>query len=744
METVQLYVGLKLTDIKGEDWRIIFTDKISTVLVKMHTSTRMLNVINSGELMSSINENSFYVSEDQEIYVFDSSTLNDKQLEDYNNKKDFLQKVKECYGPSYVDFMVSSVKDKYKEYCSEFGYSKMLANRILLRWWQSGLQEGGWMDPRKRKVKNSPHASYSYKKKTGRKGRISQGIIVTDEVKEQFDYGISIYRKGKKISKSDAFAHVLYKYYRVYDDELKTVKLLPVDERPTLKQFYTYFNSQVSKPEEQRIKTSRDEFYNDHRLLFGFNRESAVKPGYIVEVDALEMDINIVSTFNKQQNVSRPIVYMMIDLYSHAIVAFHVGFDNNSMLGLSSLMMNLFDDKESLFAYHGITGVDVSYMPSQFIPHEIRCDRGSDFASNQFEKICQNLGIIRTLEHGATGSMKGLIEQSFRLFQQATLPILEHKGVILKRYDSDHKMTACLTIEQIYCLIVAFIFRHNRKCIPSFSLTKKMREACIEKTPIAIWNFGEETKGKQNPITSTNYQQSIYHTMPTDRATFCREGVRYRNLIYRCSPMDTKMMQRCKLAQTNAKKKDSSGNLLNSVEIHYDPRSIDEIYYLEDGRLGKFWLDSAKNDGLEHITWDEYEDYLQERKDIDREGLERNLQDRVSHLGFISSISLDATAPTYASTKFTKEFRKLERNEVNYNNRVAIRIMDKNDEYSGIKPTEENESLAVPADVFEDVTSFDEGRITTVEDFIQDKLEPVKSKDGKWICPADLCSFLDD
>lgn len=66
----------------------------------------------------------------------------------------------------------------------------------------------------------------------------------------------------------------------------------------------------------------------------------------MVEIDACEADVSLVSELDPDQAIGRPIVYFMIDVYSRIILAVSVAFDNNSILGITNLFLNLADDKQ--------------------------------------------------------------------------------------------------------------------------------------------------------------------------------------------------------------------------------------------------------------------------------------------------------------------------------------------------------------------------------------------------------------
>ncbi len=59
-------------------------------------------------------------------------------------------------------------------------------------------------------------------------------------------------------------------------------------------------------------------------------------PGDLWEVDECEIDLSLVSVENPSVTVGRPIVYVMIDVYTRMIVAYSVAFDNNSVLGITN------------------------------------------------------------------------------------------------------------------------------------------------------------------------------------------------------------------------------------------------------------------------------------------------------------------------------------------------------------------------------------------------------------------------
>lgn len=124
-----------------------------------------------------------------------------------------------------------------------------------------------------------------------------------------------------------------------------TLVLLSEAERPTMRQFYYYANKQLTEQEKDVIKTSMQEQRNNKRLITSDSMFEVFGPGDMVEIDACEADVSLVSTFDPNKTIGRPIVYFMIDVFTRMILAVSVTFDNNSVLGITNLFLNLADDK---------------------------------------------------------------------------------------------------------------------------------------------------------------------------------------------------------------------------------------------------------------------------------------------------------------------------------------------------------------------------------------------------------------
>lgn len=97
-------------------------------------------------------------------------------------------------------------------------------------------------------------------------------------------------------------------------DGVSSYILMPESERPTLGQFYYYAQKHLTKAEKDLIKTSAAEQRNNKRLLISDSLKDVYGPADMVEIDACEADVSLVSELDPDQAIGRPIVYFMIDV----------------------------------------------------------------------------------------------------------------------------------------------------------------------------------------------------------------------------------------------------------------------------------------------------------------------------------------------------------------------------------------------------------------------------------------------
>ncbi len=642
METGEIKIGILLKDVQDNTlWRILHVSNNAALLIKYEPKSdkAVFKTVGNPFLLD---KNFFQKSEEQFQFVLDVSRLPEKEMETYNRKKEFVKAVCSYYAPQYNNiFDKRCDKTYFIELYKKYLFSKKLAFKIVKRFLQSGMQDSSLVDPRY--TGRQEKLSYKYVTKTGRPSKHGTGMMRDSKVIEAFEFGKKQYLGTKKMTKERAYELLIACYfYDVASFEMTGKKeVLPVGQYPTKDQFFYYLKTTIPQEIIEKKITSDREYRNNQRLQKGRPASEAVRPMAITEVDEVEADLYLVAVDDGYQLVGKPKVYFMIDLFSHCIVGCGIAFEANSYLGISNVFINLLDDKRELCKEVGCD-IDPAIWPTGYLPTEVRCDGGSEFVSEDFLALCRDLEILRSREAPAMGSMKGTVEQSFRLFQQMMAPDFENKGYVRKSYDSNHREKACLNIKHFKKLVYLFIAHHNAHVCDTMYYSKDMVENHVRKTPIDVWNYGIQKYGVPRTVNDAQKADVLFHLMPERVATIGHGTVIFNGLSYD-EFGDPELALKMTLSKKNAKLRDTNGVPLNQMMVRLDPRSVDCLYYLKDKTIMKLFLNMPKSGTYQHMTFSEYLVYRKTELDDDRENehyaLNLNIQRNEVMKGIADSVS---------------------------------------------------------------------------------------------------------
>ena len=684
-EAVVLHIG----DILKEGTfsaRILYitTDSISVCL--LDTTKLDIRLLVLSDVLKRIQNGKMSVNENNDNSIVDTDSFSKYEKEVYERRRDIIGRIQSGYGPDYLRLMGKTSKPEIDDLIRQYRLSRTGILKIIRKFLQSGCRYSSLV-PEKKTHKNQTE----YSKKTGNPGKygFSTQLVVDDEVKGYFDEAIGYLKSGRVKNLMQAYnfmnvQHFTTKGTLLSDGSFKAGELYSITQRPTYKQLYYYCRKHISKKELDTIKTSAMEVRNNKRLLLGSSLTGVSGPGDYLEGDAVEVDLSLISLQDAGRAVSRPIVYALRDVYTTAIVAISVGFDNNSVIGLTSLMLNLGDDKKEYCRRYGITLPDERLWPSNFIPSHIRVDRSSDFKSKEFERICNELNITRELVSGGTGSLKGFIEQWFHQIHSKLNASTENNGLIEKRFDSEHHKEAVLNITEFTGMLIQLVLAFNQKHLDDYRATKDMIEKHIDTTPVILWQYGCEKYGSPVPI--TDRKQYFYTLMRDGNAKLSRKGICFKGLYYINKDDDT-------LLSTMYKAQNKPFNM----EIRYDPRDAGSVWYSENGTLYRANLieDLPGNSDYKGMTFKEVDDYMFVKKKMNAEARQRNDQINADVFAIVDTAVKNAAEkhPTLNSTKGIREIREKEKQDVSRNNSITKRLeAETSDADKSVRLTEASET----------------------------------------------------
>lgn len=376
-------------------FRILYLNADDIVLCQMDVSTLQIMILPFKSVLKQIDSGEFSLVADEETTIVNVDQMGEKQKKTYQTRLMIAQEICNAYAPYYTGLTNYGRKEAFERIIEKNNVPRNSAWRYIREYLQSGMKASSLLN------KNRKKGPRNYQKKTGKPNidGINEGCIITEYEIQAFAAALEYYKTGRAKSRKDAYDYMNNMFFKdaIIENGVYTSTLKPIDMRPTLEQMRYYFRKHLTKEENDIIKTSSMEHRNDQRILTGEDADRVEFPGEKVETDTVEFDNSLVSILDREQSIGRPIIYVMRDSLTHAIVAFSIGLENNSRIGLENLLLNLGEDKIEFCKKYGVFIEDSRLWPSNFIPKELYADRGSDYASDEFGRQCSEMGIIRHL-----------------------------------------------------------------------------------------------------------------------------------------------------------------------------------------------------------------------------------------------------------------------------------------------------------------------------------------------------------
>jgi putative transposase len=312
------------------------------------------------------------------------------------------------------------------------------------------------------------------------------------------------------------------------------VPILPqAHEAPSLFQFKQVVNEMDQDLSLTKRNISTTTWNLKNRGVLGSSRHRVFGPGSRFEIDATVVDVYLVSVFNRAWIIGRPVLYVIVDVFSGMVVGFYLGLEGPSWEGARLALCNAFTNKVDFCRQFGVE-ITEEMWPCHHLPHKLLCDNGemkslaSDALTNQLGIIVQNAAVRRP-------DWKPNVEQQFNLVNNHTVHF--EPGALNPRLDEmkrrNCQLDSCLTIPELTQILIRRFIKGNWSSYRAHALPAEMLgENLTDATPISIWNWGMEnlTGGAK----SVGKQQVWTKLLPVATASVRRDGIYYQGRHYAC------------------------------------------------------------------------------------------------------------------------------------------------------------------------------------------------------------------
>ncbi|HFG7034972.1 integrase catalytic domain-containing protein, partial [Acinetobacter baumannii] len=446
--------------------------------------------------------------------------------------------------------------------------------KYLRRYWQRGQIPNALLpDYRNAGAPGKPR-TLAGSKKSGAKRKFGDGtgIKITPEIERLFRLIVeSELLNDKKINITSAHRQFEELFVQHYPH-------IKQGDIPTRRQFDHFYKREYELPQRIEARTPVLSFQKDVRPLSGTATANTLGPGSRYEIDATIADIYLVADDDRSKILGRPILYVVVDVFSRMVVGFYIGFHNPSYVVAMQAIVNACSDKVSLCKLLGID-IEPEQWPTLGLPDAILADRG-EMMSHQVERLVHGYNVRIENAPAYRGDAKGIVERYFGTLQAEFKPYAPGvvKGNRIQKHgESDYRLDAVLPISAFAKMIIKTILYRNQYHV----LDTYDRDADfppdLPSIPLHIWNWGIQNRtGHLRTVDPDTLRIMI---LPRKKVSISTSGVNLWGLYY----IGSEILREGWLHRSKEVTRPQD------LQAAYDPSCVDKIYLFPKHDSTIYW-----------------------------------------------------------------------------------------------------------------------------------------------------------
>jgi len=421
---------------------------------------------------------------------------------------------------------------------------------------------------------------------TGRRGKKPKDLdasqIPLPVVRGLLEKGAKLFYLRGDRTLEEAFSVTKDKYFsagvRIVQGKRISVHL-PEKKLPTFRQF-RYICDEILKTRIRKRKIPRRIRQKpDEREVKGRSRDGVPGPGYRYEIDATIIQIRPVSRFNRAKLLKEVTLYIVIDVWSGAIVGYALSLHKASWTLAAKALLNCFTDKQEVFDRLGLNYVSNDW-PCHHASSRLGADRG-EMVSDKADRVPE-IGIKVEIMPPMCPELKGKVESSIKNVKHGHSHHLPGRHPKFRqRREPDGSNTAALTVEELEKIIVEIIMGLNYAPAPEHYIPPEFLESGeTDVSHISLFKWGlEHLPGFTRKMTETEVYTNL---MTKGVATINSQG-----LSFKCQTFISPELQ-----HADAYKRPSGRRGL-LVNIRYDEHRAEKIWFLN--RSTNKWVEAVND-----------------------------------------------------------------------------------------------------------------------------------------------------
>lgn len=407
--------------------------------------------------------------------------------------------------------------------------------------------------------------------------------------------------KPPKPSMPDRITRIIQKAFVTEYQQGESGKLIALEPEkgsyPNRQQIQRVLETEYSKLEFRQQRTTKGQFLRDARGLRGKSWQGVAGPGHTWAVDSTIGDVYLRSSINRNWIIGRPVVYVIVDVWSTAVVGFYVCLAGPSWdMAKVALFSSAMDPGlvGQLWNYEPVP----SLFPAATLCTHLLCDRG-EYLSRAASVTGMKLTLAQSYTPPYRPDLKGVVEVLHRIEKDGQFNFVpgaidqRRKEYELRRYNP---IRGALTVAEFTHYLHLMFADYNLSADRNHRLDAHMRAGGVEPTPAGLWHWGHEMGiGVQRSLPNSELISTL---LPNAEATIRRDGVVYGGKIFESDVVQER--EWTALAR-------NFGSY--QVPCHYYPGSVSRIWTPNFGDRGLLELQiSEQSTASEELTWDEVAD----------------------------------------------------------------------------------------------------------------------------------------
>lgn len=448
----------------------------------------------------------------------------------------------------------------------------------LRRYWQRGMTANALL-PDYEKSGGRGKTRKAGEKKRGRPRRFGKqkGTNVTPDMRKVLSVAYDRYYASQihgKYSLRGAYNKMISEFYSVKGIDPETGQIVHFRQEeieaqggiPTFDQFQYWSNKDHLRLEIKRKRMGTKLYDKDLRGLLSTSNAQVIGPGSRYQIDATIADVYLVSRLDPNLIIGRPIVYVVIDVFSRLITGIYIGLEGPSWVSAMMALANTAMDKVAYCAQFGVA-IRPEDWSAHHLPGILLGDRG-EIESEKIDTLINSFNVAVENTSSYRADWKGVVESRFRLLPakyKAYTP-----GYIdvdyRQRGGTDYRLDAVLNLDDFTKIIINCVLHYNNSHeITSYDCDRDVRADGVPAIPGHLWEWG--IRHRSGALRAFPEELVKFSLMPKDQASVTETGIAFRGRFYTC---------KLAMGQRWFDKARQDGRW--KVNVSYDPRDMDQIY----------------------------------------------------------------------------------------------------------------------------------------------------------------------